>query len=117
MDYLRGLKENVVVGRLIPAGTGLACHAERKRKRSSREQERSKAAPSIGISADEMEAKFNRSLRRELNPARQRPASAVFMGAGWEFGVGSWALRVGRWGLELGVGVGGWSWAGAESQE
>ena len=32
-DYLRGLKENVVVGRLIPAGTGLAYHAERKRKR------------------------------------------------------------------------------------
>ena len=25
-DYLRGLKENVVVGRLIPAGTGLAYH-------------------------------------------------------------------------------------------
>ena len=24
MDYLRGLKENVIVGRLIPAGTGLA---------------------------------------------------------------------------------------------
>ena len=22
MDYLRGLKENVIVGRLIPAGTG-----------------------------------------------------------------------------------------------
>jgi DNA-directed RNA polymerase subunit beta' len=32
-DFLRGLKENVVVGRLIPAGTGLAYHAERKRKR------------------------------------------------------------------------------------
>ena len=25
-DYLRGLKENVMVGRLIPAGTGLAHH-------------------------------------------------------------------------------------------
>ena len=32
-DYLRGLKENVVVGRLIPAGTGLAYHSERKRQR------------------------------------------------------------------------------------
>ena len=30
-DYLRGLKENVIVGRLIPAGTGLAYHQERKR--------------------------------------------------------------------------------------
>ena len=32
-DYLRGLKENVVVGRLIPAGTGLTHHAERRRRR------------------------------------------------------------------------------------
>jgi len=32
-DYLRGLKENVTVGRLIPAGTGLAYHDERKRLR------------------------------------------------------------------------------------
>jgi DNA-directed RNA polymerase subunit beta' len=29
-DELRGLKENVIVGRLIPAGTGLAYHAIRK---------------------------------------------------------------------------------------
>jgi DNA-directed RNA polymerase subunit beta' len=28
---LRGLKENVIVGRLIPAGTGFAYHADRKR--------------------------------------------------------------------------------------
>ena len=33
-DYLRGLKENVIVGRLIPAGTGLAHHKEERRKRS-----------------------------------------------------------------------------------
>lgn len=32
-DNLRGLKENVVVGRLIPAGTGFAYHAERRRTR------------------------------------------------------------------------------------
>ncbi|MDC9725574.1 MAG: DNA-directed RNA polymerase subunit beta' [Gammaproteobacteria bacterium] len=32
-DPLRGLKENVIVGRLIPAGTGLAYHKERYRKR------------------------------------------------------------------------------------
>jgi DNA-directed RNA polymerase subunit beta' len=30
-DDLRGLKENVIVGRLIPAGTGLAYHETRKR--------------------------------------------------------------------------------------
>ncbi len=29
-DYLRGLKENVMVGRLIPAGTGYAYHKARK---------------------------------------------------------------------------------------
>jgi DNA-directed RNA polymerase subunit beta' len=32
-DELRGLKENVIVGRLIPAGTGLAHHQERRRRR------------------------------------------------------------------------------------
>jgi len=32
-DPLRGLKENVIVGRLIPAGTGLAYHKERYRQR------------------------------------------------------------------------------------
>jgi DNA-directed RNA polymerase subunit beta' len=31
-DDLRGLKENVIVGRLIPAGTGLAHHNMRKRQ-------------------------------------------------------------------------------------
>ena len=30
-DHLRGLKENVIVGRLIPAGTGMAYHSSRKR--------------------------------------------------------------------------------------
>ena len=30
-DSLRGLKENVIVGRLIPAGTGLAYHSQRRR--------------------------------------------------------------------------------------
>ena len=36
VDRLRGLKENVIVGRLIPAGTGLAHHIERRRKRAER---------------------------------------------------------------------------------
>jgi DNA-directed RNA polymerase subunit beta' len=34
-DDLRGLKENVIVGRLIPAGTGFAAHAHRRRKPES----------------------------------------------------------------------------------
>jgi len=33
-DTLRGLKENVIVGRLIPAGTGLAYHNTRRRNSS-----------------------------------------------------------------------------------
>ncbi|WP_374013357.1 DNA-directed RNA polymerase subunit beta' [Pseudoxanthomonas koreensis] len=33
-DGLRGLKENVIVGRLIPAGTGLAYHSQRRRSAS-----------------------------------------------------------------------------------
>ena len=32
-DDLRGLKENVIVGRLIPAGTGLAYHITRRKQR------------------------------------------------------------------------------------
>ena len=34
-DPLRGLKENVIVGRLIPAGTGLAYHEERAKQRTA----------------------------------------------------------------------------------
>jgi len=33
-DDLRGLKENVIVGRLIPAGTGFAAHESRRRSRA-----------------------------------------------------------------------------------
>ncbi len=38
-DNLRGLKENVIVGRLIPAGTGYAYHNQRNQKRSTVESE------------------------------------------------------------------------------
>ncbi|UDM15794.1 DNA-directed RNA polymerase subunit beta' [Vogesella sp. XCS3] len=34
-DDLRGLKENVIVGRLIPAGTGLAYHRNRRRQNAT----------------------------------------------------------------------------------
>jgi DNA-directed RNA polymerase subunit beta' len=39
-DELRGLKENVIVGRLIPAGTGLAFHQARKAKEDMDDAER-----------------------------------------------------------------------------
>jgi DNA-directed RNA polymerase subunit beta' len=48
-DDLRGLKENVIVGRLIPAGTGLAYHLIR-RKDSAPE---AGAGATFGFSLDE----------------------------------------------------------------
>jgi DNA-directed RNA polymerase subunit beta' len=39
-DELRGLKENVIVGRLIPAGSGLAYHRARKEKEEAEAAER-----------------------------------------------------------------------------
>jgi DNA-directed RNA polymerase subunit beta' len=56
-DYLRGLKENVVVGRLIPAGTGLAYHAERKRVRDSQLE--------VTVSAQEIEAALTQALQAD----------------------------------------------------
>ena len=38
-DDLRGLKENVIVGRLIPAGTGLAYHNTRRKQQSGEASE------------------------------------------------------------------------------
>jgi DNA-directed RNA polymerase subunit beta' len=59
-DFLRGLKENVVVGRLIPAGTGLAYHSDRKRRR---EQElATRLAKEQGATADEIEAALAEAL-------------------------------------------------------
>ncbi|HRO62031.1 MAG TPA: DNA-directed RNA polymerase subunit beta', partial [Burkholderiaceae bacterium] len=43
-DELRGLKENVIVGRLIPAGTGLAFHTARRVKEASEAQEQAALA-------------------------------------------------------------------------
>ena len=40
-DELRGLKENVIVGRLIPAGTGLTYHRSRRQQWQEVEQETS----------------------------------------------------------------------------
>ncbi|NOL50030.1 DNA-directed RNA polymerase subunit beta' [Pelistega europaea] len=39
-DELRGLKENVIVGRLIPAGTGLSYHNARRAKETANYQDR-----------------------------------------------------------------------------
>jgi DNA-directed RNA polymerase subunit beta' len=47
VDELRGLKENVIVGRLIPAGTGFAYHEERRRSRRQAAE---------GLTPEEMQA-------------------------------------------------------------
>ena len=59
-DHLRGLKENVVVGRLIPAGTGLAYHKERKLQRE--EEIRTRVAREEGKTADEIEQELAEAL-------------------------------------------------------
>jgi len=51
-DNLRGLKENVIVGRLIPAGTGMAYHNTRKNK-PEEEAEIDLAALASAIAAEE----------------------------------------------------------------
>jgi len=58
-DSLRGLKENVVVGRLIPAGTGLAYHADRKRRREEAQNQDFGG----GVSAEDVEAALTEALR------------------------------------------------------
>jgi len=49
-DELRGLKENVIVGRLIPAGTGFAYHAERRRQRSMAHAVKPKGITTVTVS-------------------------------------------------------------------
>jgi len=60
-DSLRGLKENVIVGRLIPAGTGLAYHSARRRTAS-------------GLTESELEA-LSGSMVAEVAP--QEPEAAA----------------------------------------
>ncbi len=50
-DDLRGLKENVIVGRLIPAGTGYAYHQDRQRQRREGPTPMIPMAPQFGLGA------------------------------------------------------------------
>ncbi len=59
-DKLLGLKENVIVGRLIPAGTGLAYHKERKLKQRLIESGEKDAAKTID--AGEVEEALKQAL-------------------------------------------------------
>ena len=60
VDYLRGLKENVVVGRLIPAGTGMEFHDQMAAKKASDSSESM-------LSEDDIEA----ALRQELQETEE----------------------------------------------
>ncbi|MAY41277.1 DNA-directed RNA polymerase subunit beta' [uncultured Neptuniibacter sp.] len=63
-DFLRGLKENVVVGRLIPAGSGLAYHEERKRKRAQPAE-----GESMTVSAEDVQQALTEALNASMPDA------------------------------------------------
>jgi DNA-directed RNA polymerase subunit beta' len=55
-DELRGLKENVIVGRLIPAGTGLAYHNARKKQKAGADAAALLGLPEEAVPATEVSA-------------------------------------------------------------
>ena len=59
-DSLKGLKENVVVGRLIPAGTGLDFHEERKSSRNQIKENLSLDNSEIETSEDIMQKEMSK---------------------------------------------------------
>ena len=70
VDELRGLKENVIVGRLIPAGTGFKYHQQRRE-----DIERSKMrleSTAQGVDTDE--------LQKQLGAALEAVDSAATLG-------------------------------------
>ena len=62
IDELRGLKENVIVGRLIPSGTGLAYHEDRRRRHSLDED---------SLEPEAVEAALASALAEEDTPSAQ----------------------------------------------
>ena len=61
-DDLNGLKENVIVGRLIPAGTGLAHHIERKKNKAS-----AKLADMVEVETTVNQDDAEEALKQALN--------------------------------------------------
>ena len=89
-DELRGLKENVIVGRLIPAGTGMAYHQARKAKDQMDEAERraiaeSEAAELASVTEGARRPRpakapppSNRAFRRKLSAPAPSRVGALF---------------------------------------
>ena len=61
-DELRGLKENVIVGRLIPAGTGFSYH----QKRTARKLAERQAVEALSVSAEDAEQALTEALNAEV---------------------------------------------------
>ena len=66
-DHLRGLKENVMVGRIIPAGTGYAYHAQRREVVEEPEVEEVAAE----VTAMEAEQALSEALKSEPKEEQQ----------------------------------------------
>jgi DNA-directed RNA polymerase subunit beta' len=75
-DDLRGLKENVIVGRLIPAGTGFAHHAERRRTREQDLAEQLKELEEDAQAADSKEEVSAEDLVAEVQEEVAAAAAA-----------------------------------------
>ena len=56
IDTLKGLKENVIVGRLIPAGTGFKSHQEKRLRRSEDLIQATEAEQELSEQLSEVEA-------------------------------------------------------------
>jgi DNA-directed RNA polymerase subunit beta' len=66
-DELRGLKENVIVGRLIPAGTGFSYH----QKRTAAKLAARNPFPEPSVSASDAEAALSEALNAEVNQSSE----------------------------------------------
>ena len=84
-DDLRGLKENVIVGRLIPAGTGFSYHTEQRRSREDEiarelqelEQAVAEEAAAEAAAAEAAASERRRSGTRLPTAIRRRPIPVI----------------------------------------
>jgi DNA-directed RNA polymerase subunit beta' len=75
-DELRGLKENVIVGRLIPAGSGMAYHQARKVKDAMDEAERRAISDAEAAELAEATSEGGEATVAESEPTNQEGAAS-----------------------------------------